>query len=112
MKQNLRLILMTLLCAVFSTVWGETSTMNLTQALGVEQNGTIIAADDEGNVIWTVTSDADESSFDNTRGVHFGTGKLAVSFLKSKFIRYRVLSPETKVTIMSLTGSQRARMDS
>ena len=37
---------------------------------------------------------------------------LAVSFLKSIFIGYRVLSPETKVTIMSLTGSQRARMDS
>ena len=37
---------------------------------------------------------------------------LAVSFLKSIFIGYRVMSPETKVTIMSLNGSQRARMDS
>ena len=97
MKQNLRLILMTLLCAVFSTVWGETSTMNLTQALGVEQNGTIIAADDEGNVIWTVTSDADESSFDNTRGVHFGTGKLAVSFLK--FTTSDISSTITKIVV-------------
>ena len=97
MKQNLRLILMTLLCAVFSTAWGETSTMNLTQALGVEPNGTIIAADNEGNVIWTVTSDADESNFDNTRGVHFGTGKVAVSYLK--FTTSDISSTITKIVV-------------
>lgn len=36
-------------------------------------------ADDE--VVWTITSDAAESNFDNTKGVHYGTGNAAVSYV-------------------------------
>ncbi len=36
--------------------------------------------DSDGNT-WTVTSDAAESSYDSTKGIHYGTGKLAVSYL-------------------------------
>ena len=74
MKQNLRLILMTLLCAVFSTAWGDTSTLSFTAACG----GTGTADD---GVEWTVTSDQDESTFDSTKGIHYGTGSKAVSYL-------------------------------
>lgn len=30
--------------------------------------------DSQGNT-WTVTSDADESTYDGTKGIHYGTGK-------------------------------------
>ncbi len=36
--------------------------------------------DSDGNT-WTVTSDAAESTFDNTKGIHYGTGKVSVSYL-------------------------------
>ena len=74
MKQNLRLFFLTLLCAVFSTAWGETSSLIFTAACG--GSGT---ADD--GVEWTVTSDQDESTFDSTKGIHYGTGSKAVSYL-------------------------------
>ncbi len=111
MKQNLRFIFMTLLCAVFSTAWGEeTSTMVLEQALGKEQNGSIIAADQDGKVIWTVTSDADESNFDNERGVHFGTGKKAVSYLQ--FTTSAISGTITKIVVnASGASSTSAKLD-
>ena len=37
-------------------------------------------ADDDA--VWTVTSDANESNYDNTKGIHYGTGSAAVSYLK------------------------------
>ena len=36
--------------------------------------------DSDGN-IWTVTSDAAESTYDSTKGIHYGTGSKAVSYL-------------------------------
>ena len=50
------------------------STLTFTKACG--GSGT---ADD--SVSWTVTSDASESSFDGTKGVHYGTGSAAVSYV-------------------------------
>lgn len=37
-------------------------------------------ADDDA--VWTVTSDANESNYDNTKGIHYGTGSAAVSYIK------------------------------
>ncbi|MBR4829684.1 MAG: chitobiase/beta-hexosaminidase C-terminal domain-containing protein [Muribaculaceae bacterium] len=54
--------------------WAATSTLTFTSACG--GSGT---ADD--GVVWTVTSDAAESTFDSTRGIHYGTGSKAVSYL-------------------------------
>jgi len=56
--------------------WGQSkvSTLNFTSYCG--GSGT---ADD--GVTWTVKSDASESAFDNVRGIHYGTGKVAVSYL-------------------------------
>ena len=31
---------------------------------------------------WTVTSDGTESTFDNTKGIHYGTGKVEVQYIK------------------------------
>lgn len=51
-----------------------TSTLTFTAACG--GSGT---ADD--GAAWTISSDADESTFDNTKGIHYGTSKKAVSYL-------------------------------
>ena len=53
----------------------KTSTLTFTKACG----GTGTADDD---VVWTVSSDASESTFDATKGVHYGTGSAAVSYVK------------------------------
>ena len=53
----------------------QTSTLSFTEACG--GSGT---ADD--GVEWTVTSDAAESIYDGTKGIHYGTSKVAVSYLQ------------------------------
>ncbi|MBR1846224.1 MAG: hypothetical protein IJ787_00730 [Bacilli bacterium] len=52
-----------------------TSTLTFT----AKCNGSGTADDD---VSWTVTSDASESNFDGTKGIHYGTGSAAVSYLR------------------------------
>lgn len=82
MKQNLfnklwlrvGMLVAIMTTALSGTVWADTSTLTFTAASG--GSGT---ADDD--VAWTVTSDASESNFDNTKGIHYGTGKVAVSYL-------------------------------
>lgn len=51
-------------------------TSNLTFSAACKGSGT---ADDK--VEWEITSDAAESNFDSTRGIHYGTGTKAVSYL-------------------------------
>ena len=60
-----------------SSAWADevTSTMTFEAACG--GSGT---ADD--GVKWTITSDGAESAFDNTKGIHYGTGKAAVKYIK------------------------------
>lgn len=55
-------------------MWADVSTLSFTEACG--GSGT---SDD--NVEWTVESDAAESTYDNTKGIHYGTSKVAVSYL-------------------------------
>ena len=52
----------------------EVSTLTFTAACG----GSGIADD---GVAWTVTSDADESNFDGTKGIHYGTGSKKVGYI-------------------------------
>ena len=54
--------------------WAATSTLTFTAACG----GSGTAND---GATWIVTSDADESTFDATRGIHYGTSSKAVSYL-------------------------------
>lgn len=65
-----------LLAAVLfaASMMAETSTLTFT----AKCNGSGTADDD---AVWTVTSDASESNFDNTKGIHYGTGSAAVSYL-------------------------------
>ncbi|MBO5553065.1 MAG: Ig-like domain-containing protein [Paludibacteraceae bacterium] len=51
------------------------STLNFTAAC----NGSGTADD---GVEWTVTSDGSESSFDNAKGIHYGTGSVAVQYIR------------------------------
>ena len=51
-------------------------TVTLTFTSACSGSGT----DDKGNT-WTVTSDAAESTYDGTKGIHYGTGSKAVSYI-------------------------------
>lgn len=73
MKKLLSLLLIATLTTAVG--WAETSTLTFTAACG--GSGT---ADD--GVTWTVTSDGTESSFDNTKGIHYGTGNAEVQYIK------------------------------
>lgn len=71
-----------MLCMIFgigggSVAFAEDKISTLTFTAKCSGSGT---ADD--NVKWTVTSDAAESEFDTTKGIHYGTGQKAVSYLK------------------------------
>ena len=69
--------LLLLACMVMGagSAWADTSTLTFTKACG--GSGT---ADD--GATWTVTSDASESTYDSTKGIHYGTGSAAVSYLQ------------------------------
>lgn len=53
----------------------ETASLNFTKECGGK------GTDDKGSA-WTVTSDAKESIFDKDKGIHYGTGSAAVSYIK------------------------------
>lgn len=64
-----------LLCMIGTNpAWADTSTLTFTKACG----GSGTASD---GAKWTVTSDASESTFVASSGIHYGTGKAAVSYL-------------------------------
>ena len=68
------LLLSAMLLACATSVWADVATLTFTKDCG--GSGT----DDKGNT-WTVTSDAAESQYDGTKGIHYGTNKAAVSYL-------------------------------
>ena len=78
MKQRLLSTwLLTIFLAFFAAnAWAEDKTSTLTFTAACKGSGT---ADD--GVTWTITSDAAESTYDGTKGIHYGTGKIAVSYL-------------------------------
>lgn len=76
MIKNLRYLCTLLLIAVASVAWGQSQSSLAFTA----KCGGVGTADDGAS--WVVSSDAEESNFDSTKGVHFGTGKLAVSYLE------------------------------
>ena len=84
MKQNLlkklwlrTLMLVAILLCGAGSAWGDevTSTLNFTakcEGLGTADDG----------ALWTITSDASESTFDNTKGIHYGTNSAHVTYIK------------------------------
>lgn len=73
---SLCLMTLTLLCGG-NKAWGQAATSTLTFTKQCRGSGT---ADDR--VKWTVTSDAAESDYDKSKGIHYGTGTKAVSYLR------------------------------
>ena len=57
-------------------MWAETKTSSLVFTTACGGSGT----SDDG-VVWTVTSDGNESAFDGTKGVHYGTGSAQVTYI-------------------------------
>lgn len=82
-------------CA-YTSGGSSTSTLTFTAACG--GSGT---ADD--GVTWTVTSDGKESSFDNTKGIHYGTSKAAVQYIKLS--TSGISGTITKVVVNASTAS-------
>lgn len=69
------LLLVGLFLSAVSGAWADdTSTLTFTSACG----GSGTAND---GVAWTVTSDGDESNFDSTKGIHYGTNSKAVQYI-------------------------------
>lgn len=64
--------------AVMAPVEGEPTTSTLTFTEKYATGG----ATSSGGEEWTVTSDGTESNFDDTKGIHYGTGSAAVQYIK------------------------------
>lgn len=86
MKQSLhtshKLFKLALLCLMTFVTWGgnfaaaqETALLEFKDKCGGK--GT-----DNKKAVWTVTSDAKESAFDDKRGIHYGTNSAEVSYIK------------------------------
>ncbi len=73
LRLRLCLLVAALLC-VGGKAWGDVSTLTFTNSC----DGTGTAND---GATWAVTSDAEESTYDAARGIHYGTGKKAVTYL-------------------------------
>jgi len=67
-------LLMMLLLIGSGSAWADVSTLTFES----QCNGSGTAKD---GVKWTVTSDGSESTYDSTKGIHYGTGKAAVGYI-------------------------------
>ena len=84
MTKHLRFFMLTLLTIVCTVGGGyaqETATLTFTKAC----NGKGI---DNKKGEWTITSDATESQFDTSKGIHYGTSKATVSYIKATSSSY------------------------
>jgi len=81
MKNNLgfKTLLLSLMVLFSVGAYAEEKTSTLT--FNGKCNGSGIADD---GVKWTITSDGSESTFDPAKGIHYGTSKKAVSYLRLK----------------------------
>ena len=108
MKQTLhtfrRAFKLALLCLMAFVTWGgnyciaqETASLNFTKECGGK------GTDDKGGA-WTVSSDADEFNFEKDRGIHYGSGKKTVSFIKVSTSAYAD-AVITKIVVNASTAS-------
>lgn len=75
----------------------ETASLNFTKECGGK------GTDDKGGA-WTVSSDADEFNFEKDRGIHYGSGKKPVSFIKVSTSAYAD-AVITKIVVNASTAS-------
>lgn len=108
MKQTLhtsrRAFKLALLCLMAFVTWGgnyciaqETALLKFTKECGGK------GTDDKGGA-WTVTSDAKESTFQSDKGIHYGTGSAAVSYIKVSTSAYAE-AVITKIVVNASTAS-------
>ena len=108
MKQTLhtsrRAFKLALFCLMAFVTWGgnyciaqETASLNFTKECGGK------GTDDKGGA-WTVTSDAKESIIDKDKGIHYGTGSAAVSYIKVSTSAYAE-AVITKIVVNASTAS-------
>jgi len=76
MRKNKLLLLLVLLMTAATGAWAQ-STSSLVFEAACNGSGT---ADD--NVVWTVTSDCSESTFESTKGIHYGTSNAQVQYIQ------------------------------
>ena len=75
MRMKRLLTFLTLLTVFIGVGWAEESRLTFTAACG----GTGTAND---GAVWTVTSDASESTYNSTDGIHYGTNSASVQYLQ------------------------------
>ncbi|MCQ2802738.1 MAG: InlB B-repeat-containing protein [Bacilli bacterium] len=95
-----------------------TSTVDVTQTIRPVMMETTSSSDDtltwtekcngagtsSNSKSWTITSDGTESNFDGTKGIHYGTGKAAVKYIKATSSAYTT-GKITKVVVNASTAS-------
>ena len=79
-----------------SNAWADVSTLTFT----AKCNGSGTADD---GVAWTVTSDGTESTFDSTKGIHYGTNSAQVTYIKLS--TSGISGTITKVVVNASTAS-------
>ena len=87
MKKLLLLKSLLLLCAlvVGTNAWATDTVSTLTFTSACGGSGTTKLDDSDatsGTVTWTVTSDASESTYDATSGIHYGTNSVNVTYVQ------------------------------
>ena len=70
------LLLATMLLVCVTSLWADVATLTFTKACSGQ------GTDDKGNA-WVITSDAKESAYDQTKGIHYGTSSKEVSYLQA-----------------------------
>ena len=73
--KRLAMVLTVLFTLGVGSIWAETAKLTFTAAC--KGSGT----DDKGNA-WTITSDGTESTYDSDKGIHYGTSKATVQYIK------------------------------
>ena len=73
--KRLAIVLTMLFTLGVGSIWAETAKLTFTAAC--KGSGT----DDKGNA-WTITSDGTESTYDSDKGIHYGTSKATVQYIK------------------------------
>lgn len=70
------LLLATMLLVCVTSLWADVATLTFTKACSGQ------GTDNKGNA-WVITSDAAESQYDGTKGIHYGTSSKEVSYLQA-----------------------------
>ncbi len=97
-KIKLFLTLLMLMCIGVTQMWAEEKVSTLTFTAAAGGSGT---ADDA--VDWTVTSDGTESTYDATKGIHYGTGSAQVTYIQ--LATSGISGTITKVVVNASTAS-------